>query len=201
MALSRESPRVAVNNRPALWSPDFPRFRAWHRAVSVPCSAAARPTRSLDQTIPRRIGAANYGALMTRLVALLRGINVGGIRIRMADLKEVFGGLGCENVRTVLASGNVLFDAEDDPATAKARIEPHSPSGSVTRPTPSSSSSRISHGSSRRIPSTTHAPTGIRTSCSSPIPQCSNRWSPSRTISIRTSNASTRVKVSSTGRS
>ncbi|MGW5337632.1 MULTISPECIES: DUF1697 domain-containing protein [Rhodococcus] len=60
---------------------------------------------------------------MTRLVALLRGINVGGIRIRMADLKKVFVGLGFENVRTVLASGNVLFDSEDDPATAKARIE------------------------------------------------------------------------------
>lgn len=60
---------------------------------------------------------------MTRLVALLRGINVGGIRIRMADLKEVFVGLGFENIRTVLASGNVLFDSEDDPAAAKARIE------------------------------------------------------------------------------
>ena len=28
VALSRESPRVAVSNRPALWSPDFPRPRA-----------------------------------------------------------------------------------------------------------------------------------------------------------------------------
>ncbi|CCQ16097.1 putative uncharacterized protein [Rhodococcus sp. AW25M09] len=28
VALSRESPRVAVNNRPALWSPDFPRPEA-----------------------------------------------------------------------------------------------------------------------------------------------------------------------------
>ncbi|MEU5843194.1 DUF1697 domain-containing protein [Rhodococcus sp. NPDC047139] len=60
---------------------------------------------------------------MTRYVALLRGINVGGIRIRMADLKEVFEALGFENVRTVLASGNVLFDADDEPAVAKARIE------------------------------------------------------------------------------
>ncbi len=123
MALSRESPRVAVSNRPALWSPDFPRFGAWHRPVPVPRAAAARPTRSLEQTIPQCVGAANYGARMTRLVALLRGINVGGIRIRMADLKEVFDALGFENVRTVLASGNVLFDADDDPATAKAGIE------------------------------------------------------------------------------
>lgn len=28
VALSRESPRVAVGNRPALWSPDFPRLEA-----------------------------------------------------------------------------------------------------------------------------------------------------------------------------
>ncbi len=127
---------------------------------------------------------------MTRLVALLRGINVGGIRIRMADLKKVFVGLGFENVRTVLASGNVLFDSEDDPATAKARIEAALTERFGYEPTPSSSSSRISRGSSRRIPSTTHAPTGIRTSCSSPIPPYSNRWPPCRTISIRISSAS-----------
>jgi uncharacterized protein (DUF1697 family) len=44
------------------------------------------------------------------LVAFLRGINVGGHTIKMADLKEAFESLGSENVKTVLASGNVLFD-------------------------------------------------------------------------------------------
>lgn len=44
-----------------------------------------------------------------RQVALLRGINVGTAkRIAMADLREVFVGLGCSDVRTVLASGNVV---------------------------------------------------------------------------------------------
>ncbi len=38
VALSRGSPRVAVNNRPALWSPDVPRRRS-------PADAAAQPTR------------------------------------------------------------------------------------------------------------------------------------------------------------
>ncbi|NGP06797.1 DUF1697 domain-containing protein [Rhodococcus sp. 14C212] len=61
---------------------------------------------------------------MARYVALLRGINVGGITIAMADLKEVFAGLDFGNVRTVLASGNVVFDADTaDTADAKARIE------------------------------------------------------------------------------
>ncbi|MEZ5154082.1 DUF1697 domain-containing protein [Rhodococcus zopfii] len=61
---------------------------------------------------------------MARYVALLRGINVGGITIRMADLRDVFTGLGYGNVRTVLASGNVVFDAGGtDPGASKAEIE------------------------------------------------------------------------------
>ncbi|WP_137723741.1 DUF1697 domain-containing protein [Prescottella subtropica] len=55
---------------------------------------------------------------MTRYVALLRGINVGGIRIAMADLRRVFVDLGFDDVKTVLATGNVLFDATTDTDTA-----------------------------------------------------------------------------------
>ncbi|WP_321422856.1 DUF1697 domain-containing protein [uncultured Methanobacterium sp.] len=48
-------------------------------------------------------------------VAFLRGINVSGkTRIKMADLKDVFESMGCKNVRTLLASGNVVFDSEDE---------------------------------------------------------------------------------------
>ena len=47
---------------------------------------------------------------MTTWVALLRGVNVGGITIRSADLAAVFRDrLGFTEVRTVLASGNVRF--------------------------------------------------------------------------------------------
>lgn len=60
---------------------------------------------------------------MTRYVALLRGVNVGGVNIRMADLAEVFRGLGLSDVKTVLASGNVLFDADADASALKPRIE------------------------------------------------------------------------------
>jgi uncharacterized protein (DUF1697 family) len=43
--------------------------------------------------------------------AFLRGINVGGhAPIKMADLKVAFENMGFENVRTVLASGNVVFE-------------------------------------------------------------------------------------------
>ncbi len=44
--------------------------------------------------------------------AFLRGINVGGNNlIKMSDLKQAFESMGFTNVKTLLASGNVLFDA------------------------------------------------------------------------------------------
>jgi uncharacterized protein (DUF1697 family) len=46
------------------------------------------------------------------IIAFLRGINVGGHKkIPMAALKAAFEALGFVNVRTVLASGNVVFSA------------------------------------------------------------------------------------------
>jgi uncharacterized protein (DUF1697 family) len=45
-------------------------------------------------------------------VAFLRGINVGGRKpVKMADLRTSFEAMGFQNVRTVLASGNVIFGA------------------------------------------------------------------------------------------
>ena len=61
---------------------------------------------------------------MTRYAAFLRGINVNGITIKMADLKAAFEGLGFASVKTVLASGNVLFETEwTDPGALKREIE------------------------------------------------------------------------------
>jgi uncharacterized protein (DUF1697 family) len=48
---------------------------------------------------------------VTECIALLRGINVGKAkRIAMGDLRELFVKLGHGKVRTLLNSGNVLFD-------------------------------------------------------------------------------------------
>ena len=45
-------------------------------------------------------------------LALLRGINVGGNKmIKMEDLRKAFEGSGYQHVRTLLASGNVIFEA------------------------------------------------------------------------------------------
>lgn len=60
---------------------------------------------------------------MARFIALLRGINVGRAkRIAMADLRAVVAGLGHGDVRTILNSGNVLFDSEE--GTSPNRLAP-----------------------------------------------------------------------------
>jgi len=47
---------------------------------------------------------------MARQVALLRGVNIASRnRIAMADLREVVEGLGYEDVKTLLMSGNAVF--------------------------------------------------------------------------------------------
>lgn len=58
-------------------------------------------------------------------VALLRGINVGTAKsVAMAELAEVFRGLGFSEVKTLLRSGNVIFEAGAAlPATAASDIE------------------------------------------------------------------------------
>jgi len=49
---------------------------------------------------------------MTRHAAFLRGVNLGRRTVRSAELKSAFEALGYEDVKTLLASGNVLFDAK-----------------------------------------------------------------------------------------
>lgn len=52
---------------------------------------------------------------MPRYVAFFGSINVGGNRVTMADLRYAFEREGFENVETVVASGNVLFDFDERP--------------------------------------------------------------------------------------
>ena len=55
-----------------------------------------------------------------RAVALLRGVNVGGVRFAMKDLAAALEAAGCTDVRTVLASGNVLLTTGLDEPRAVA---------------------------------------------------------------------------------
>jgi uncharacterized protein (DUF1697 family) len=61
-------------------------------------------------------------ARMKRHIALLRGINVGKAkRVPMADLRALMEGLGHANVRTLLNSGNAVFDAKGGTPAAHAK--------------------------------------------------------------------------------
>jgi len=63
---------------------------------------------------------------MRQYIAFLRGINVGGHRVKMDRLRELFGELGLSNVSTLIASGNVIFwtDSSDVDALSD-QIERH----------------------------------------------------------------------------
>jgi uncharacterized protein (DUF1697 family) len=57
-------------------------------------------------------------------VAFLLGINLGTRSIKMADLKALMEKEGYKNVRTVIASGNVVFDApKQKPGSLSMRLE------------------------------------------------------------------------------
>lgn len=56
-----------------------------------------------------------------RYLALLRGVNVGGRNlVKIAELRAALDALGLADVRTLLQSGNAVFDA---PARAASRLE------------------------------------------------------------------------------
>ncbi len=58
-----------------------------------------------------------------RYAVLLRGVNVGGVRVAMAELRAAFAAAGFGDVRTLLASGNVLLESDEGPAEVKATAE------------------------------------------------------------------------------
>ena len=57
---------------------------------------------------------------MTRYVAFLRAINVGGHTVKMDVLRDLFSAHGFANVATFIASGNVIFESK---AKADKKLE------------------------------------------------------------------------------
>jgi len=58
-----------------------------------------------------------------RYVILMRGVNVGGVTVKMADLRDLLTGLGYDDVKTVLASGNALATTTASGAEVKSAVE------------------------------------------------------------------------------
>ena len=60
---------------------------------------------------------------MTRMIAFLRAINVGGHTVKMETLRRLFQSLGFTEVETFIASGNVLFSTTcGEPAGLESQI-------------------------------------------------------------------------------
>jgi len=61
---------------------------------------------------------------MTAYIALLRGVNVGGTgKLPMEDLRALCAQAGFAKVRTLIASGNVIFSSRKSEARVKAALE------------------------------------------------------------------------------
>jgi uncharacterized protein (DUF1697 family) len=60
---------------------------------------------------------------MTRYAAFLRGVNVGGVNLKMADVAAALVDAGFADVRTILASGNVLLTATGDAKAVRATAQ------------------------------------------------------------------------------
>jgi uncharacterized protein (DUF1697 family) len=60
---------------------------------------------------------------MTRYAGFLRGVNVGGVNLKMAEVAKAFEDAGFTNVRTILASGNVLLDSRSGVDTVRKKAE------------------------------------------------------------------------------
>jgi uncharacterized protein (DUF1697 family) len=59
---------------------------------------------------------------MSRYIAFLRAINVGGHTVKMELLRALFVSLGLANVETFIASGNVIFDSPETDAQALEKM-------------------------------------------------------------------------------
>jgi uncharacterized protein (DUF1697 family) len=60
---------------------------------------------------------------MTRFAAFLRGVNVGGVNLKMAEVATALTDAGFANVRTILATGNVLLESSSSVTAVRKKAE------------------------------------------------------------------------------
>jgi uncharacterized protein (DUF1697 family) len=60
---------------------------------------------------------------MGQYAAFLRGVNVGGVHLKMAEVARAFEEAGFRKVRTILASGNILLESRSGVDAVRAKAE------------------------------------------------------------------------------
>ncbi len=73
---------------------------------------------------------------MSRRIAFLRAINVGGHTVKMDRLRALFGEMGFAEVETFIASGNVLFEGRSGSGRALERRIEAALAGALGYPVP-----------------------------------------------------------------
>jgi uncharacterized protein (DUF1697 family) len=61
--------------------------------------------------------------MMTKYAVFLRGVNVGGVNLKMAEVAAALTDAGFAAVRTILASGNVLLESSAKAPTVRKKAE------------------------------------------------------------------------------
>jgi uncharacterized protein (DUF1697 family) len=61
--------------------------------------------------------------MMSNYAAFLRGVNVGGVNLKMAEVARALTDAGFINVRTILASGNVQLESSAGAAAVRKKAE------------------------------------------------------------------------------
>lgn len=60
---------------------------------------------------------------MMKYCAFLRGVNVNGISMKMAEVCKVFSESDCADVTSILATGNIIFNSDLDNEVLKEKLE------------------------------------------------------------------------------
>lgn len=60
---------------------------------------------------------------MDQRIILFRGMNTGGVRAPVSDLRAMAAEMGLANPRTLLASGNLVVESDRDPAGLETAVE------------------------------------------------------------------------------
>jgi len=60
---------------------------------------------------------------MTSYAAFLRGVNVGGVNLKMPDVADALAHAGLTNVRTILATGNIVLQSRAGADTVRTKAE------------------------------------------------------------------------------
>ncbi len=98
---------------------------------------------------------------MPKLILLLRGINVGGVKVPMAELKSCLDGAGFSCVETILNTGNVVCESPFSALEAVVQAEnilssTFGYSARVLVRTPSALSAVVENFSWQDVPETSH---------------------------------------------